>query len=113
MWGELHCYRIAELQSVGPLVLGVSEFRSYSVTECIVAEWPRCRVAKLQSCTGTELHNCGVAESGVEQFRVAEKQSCRATGWQSRIFAEWLSDSAEGSQSCGAAELQKDRGGGG
>ena len=31
------------------------------------------------------------------------------------MFAEWLSDSVsvEGSQSCGAAELQKDRGGGG
>ena len=33
--------------------------------------------------------------------------------WQSPIFAEWLRDSAEGSQSCGAAELQKDGGGGG
>ena len=64
MWAELQSYRIAELHSFGPLVFGVSEFQSYSVTEYIVAEWPRCRVAKLQSCTGAELHNCRVAESG-------------------------------------------------
>ena len=61
---ELQNCRIAELQSLGPLVFGVSEFQSYSVTEYIVAEWPRCRVVKLQSCTGAELHNCRVAESG-------------------------------------------------
>ena len=61
---ELQNCRIAELQSLGPLVFGVSEFQSYSVTEYIVAEWPRCQVVKLQSCTGAELHNCRVAESG-------------------------------------------------
>ena len=59
---ELQNCRIAELQSLGPLVFGVSEFQSYSVTEYIVAEWPRCRAAKLQSCTGAELHRHRVAQ---------------------------------------------------
>ena len=72
MWAELQSYRIAELQSVGPLVFRVSELQCYrvhsgrvaKVPSCEVAELHRRRVAQAQSCTGTELHNCGVAELG-------------------------------------------------
>ena len=76
------------MQSFRPLVLRVSEFQSYSVTEYIVAEWPRCRVAKLQSGRVAEIqsyrfgnwHRCKVAElesCGGTEFRAIKWLSCR------------------------------------